>query len=382
MRMASRRVLILVHGLQAGGGERQLALMASGLASFGWAVDILTLSPGGPHWDELRKVRGVTLESVDRSGALDFGVLVRCVRHIARHDVAVVQGWMQPCNTFAALAGMMTRRPVVLGVRTISDAVVGFGPRLYLRSEPLLARLSRGTVVCNSLAGLREWQARRPRTRVMHIPNGLVPPPRALPAPIARPRALRIGMLARLDPVKRHDVVLKALAVVRREGVEATFVNWGAETARQRAALERLARELGVSDDVEFHASYGNVWDALGQIDVFVSASRAEGMSNSLMEAMAAGRVIVATDAGDTRDMLSSPEGPCGFAVDGDADGIAGAILHVSANPGLARSYAATAARKAAHAFSVPAMVQAYESVYTSALSHGEAGIAAPPPMR
>jgi len=189
-------------------------------------------------------------------------------------------------------------------------------------------------------------------------------------------------MLARLDPVKRHDVVLKALAVVRREGVEATFVNWGAETARQRAALERLARELGVSDDVEFHASYGNVWDALGQIDVFVSASRAEGMSNSLMEAMAAGRVIVATDAGDTRDMLSSPEGPCGFAVDGDADGIAGAILHVSANPGLARSYAATAARKAAHAFSVPAMVQAYESVYTSALSHGEAGIAAPPPMR
>jgi glycosyltransferase involved in cell wall biosynthesis len=66
--------------------------------------------------------------------------------------------------------------------------------------------------------------------------------------------------------------------------------------------------------------------------------------------------------------MLHSPEGPCGFVVDDDAQCITDAIAYAAANPEIARSRAAAAARKAARDFSVPAMVRAYELMYEEVL--------------
>src|SRR5207302_8039929 len=139
-----------------GGGERQLAILSSGLVRSGWDVHVLTMTSGGQYWSELSDVQGVTAVSLDRVSRFDFSVLLKCVKYIARHRIRVVQGWMQPCNTFAALAGLITRRPAVLSVRSVEKGIVGFGPRMYMHSELILARLAHGTIVCNSRAAILE----------------------------------------------------------------------------------------------------------------------------------------------------------------------------------------------------------------------------------
>jgi len=349
-------------------------MLAPGLVAAGWDVHVLTMAPGGRYWNEMSATKGVTLQSLDRNGRFDFSVVSKCVDYIARHDIDVVHGWMQPCNTFAALAGVRARRPVVLSVRNVADGIVGFGSRLYMRSEPWLARWSRAVVVSNSKAAMDEWLAHGlPQERLRHIPNGLWPPPRALAAPFAHGEAPRIGMLARLDPIKGHAVVLRALARIVSDGLDVRFVSYGRGTPLQLSRLQSLARELGVAGRAEFRPASASPWDALESIDLFVSASGAEGMSNSLMEAMAAGRVIVATDVGDARAMLTGPGGPSGFLTTPDEAGITDAIRLALANRELAIARA-EAARRAAASFSPSAMVASYERVYAGLLHRASTG--------
>src|SRR5207237_10744904 len=98
----------------------------------------------------------------------------------------------------------------------------------YQPSEPMLARWARATVICNSRTGLAEWLALgMPAARLRHIPNGLPPPQQALSPPFAVAGPLRIGMLARLDPIKGHDLVLRALGILNMRGVDFRFSNWG-----------------------------------------------------------------------------------------------------------------------------------------------------------
>jgi glycosyltransferase involved in cell wall biosynthesis len=370
MQSIANRLLILAPGLNGGGAERQLLLVATGLMNRGWDVHVLTMASGGQYWPELAESERIKLHSLDRRGRWDFSIISESVRYVRRHHIGIVQGWMQPCNTFAALCGWMTRRNVVLGVRTISRAVYGVGPRAYLRSEPMLAKLARATVICNSKAGMSEWLNQGMLAeRLHHIPNGLPLPQRALAPPFSVPGPLRIGMLARVDPVKGHDLVLRALRILKDRGLDFRFSNWG---GGDPAALERLratAHQLGIADRAEFHAACASPWDALESMDVFVSASLAEGMSNSIMEAMAAGRVVVSTDVGDASLILGPSASASGVLFVPTEHALADAIAAVASDRDRAAELGARAKQKAAREFSVVAMVDAYESVYANLAS-------------
>ena len=370
MRAIANRLLILAPSLNGGGAERQLILVATGLMNRGWDVHVLTMASGGKYWAELAESRRIRLHSLDRRGRWDFSIISESARYVRRHQIGIVQGWMQPCNTFAALCGRITRRNVVLGVRTISRAVYGVGPRAYLRSEPVLAKWARASVICNSRAGIMEWLDRgMPAERLHHIPNGLFLPPRPLAPPFASMGPLRIGMLARVDPVKGHDMVLRALGILKDRGLDFRFSNWG---EGEPTAIERLratASELGITERVEFCPACESPWDALESVDVFVSASLAEGMSNSIMEAMAAGRVVVATDVGDASLILGPPASPSGSLFAPTEHALADAIAAVASDRDRAAEFAVRAKQKAASEFSVAAMVDAYESVYADLAS-------------
>jgi len=234
----------------------------------------------------------------------------------------------------------------------------------------LLAKWARATVICNSMVGLMEWrQWGMPAERLHHIPNGLLLPKRPLSPPFASSGPLRIGMLARVDPVKGHDMVLRALGILKARGLSFRFCNWG---DGEPAAIDRLrmtATELGIADRTEFHSASEGPWDALESMDVFVCASLAEGMSNSIMEAMAAGRVVVATDVGDASLMLGPPANPSGVLSAPTEHALADAIAGVAADRARAAELAARAKQTAASEFSVAAMVDAYESVYADLAS-------------
>ena len=106
--------------------------------------------------------------------------------------------------------------------------------------------------------------------------------------------------IANLKAYKGHRYLLEAVARLRSRGRPCTLVLAGA--GEQRCALEQQSARLGI--DVRFLGAHAEVGPLLARADIFVLASLHEGMSNAVMEAMAAGRPIVATDVGGTPELL------------------------------------------------------------------------------
>jgi glycosyltransferase involved in cell wall biosynthesis len=121
-----------------------------------------------------------------------------------------------------------------------------------------------------------------------------------------------VAFVGRLAPIKQVDLLLRALAVVKREipGVRAVIVGDGP----LRRELETLAETLGLGDAVEFAGQRADVPSILEKSRVFVLTSKTEGLSLALMEAMTAGIPAVVSDVGDLRDLVRHEEN--GFLVD------------------------------------------------------------------
>ncbi len=119
----------------------------------------------------------------------------------------------------------------------------------------------------------------------------------------------------RLHPLKGFDVLLKAVAALP--------ASWGAQTrvvilgeGPEREQLERLAQALGMADRVLFTGHVDNVFSYLARADVFVAASRYEGFSLSVAEAMAMGCPCVVTDAGGQAELIRKSGGGCVVPLD------------------------------------------------------------------
>lgn len=149
-----------------------------------------------------------------------------------------------------------------------------------------------------------------------------------------------IGIVARLVPIKAHEVFLAAAAEVARTVPAARFVVAG--DGERRAELEAEARRLGVADRVLFLGWRADLDRIYADLDVVVLTSKNEGSPVALIEAMAAARPVVSTRVGGVPDVIT--DGVTGLLVaDGDASAVASAIVRVLQSPDLARSLAIAA---------------------------------------
>ncbi|MEA3308129.1 MAG: glycosyltransferase, partial [Chloroflexota bacterium] len=214
-----------------------------------------------------------------------------------------------------------------------------------------------------------------PRHKIVVIPNGIDAQAfEHLPAkPQARARlglplnSTLVGTVARLNPVKRLDVLLQATALMN--DVHVVIVGAGPEWER----LKTLRKQLGLADRVHLAGQQSNVPEWLAALDLFALTSDWEGMSNALLEAMAAGLPVVATAVGGTPEVVV--DGETGFLVPPrDPNALAQAIIRLLRDPDLRHQMGeAGRARVAAH-FSVEQMVRKTEALYEKLLA--EKGLA------
>lgn len=304
----------LITDLDVGGAELMLARLVRGLQRRGVRNLVVSMTAPGAVAARIESA-GVRVISLGlRRGAIAPGATVRLRRLLAVERPDIVQTWMYHADLLGILAALPRRRFALVWNLRASNIDMRRYRSLSALVRAACAWLSRipDVVVANAEAGV-DYHARlgyRPRRWVV-IPNGVdteefAPDPeagRSFRREQGIPEAaLVIGLVARRDPMKGHEVFLEAAAslleavpslyvVLAGEGVterDEPFRSWMGNVGRERARRVRL---LGRRDDVR------RIYCAL---DVAVSSSFGEGFPNAVAEAMACGVPVVATDVGDT----------------------------------------------------------------------------------
>ena len=175
-----------------------------------------------------------------------------------------------------------------------------------------------------------------------------------------------IGNIARLDPVKNHEVILRALSRFR-SGTERPYFLLVGE-GEHRPVLESAIRQLDLGEDVRLMGYSNQIADLLNCMDVYVQSSFYEGFSNTILEAMSSGLPIVGTDVGGTGDLFSDRQEGYFFHPTDDST-LAGLLRNFQADPTKSKDMGRAARSRAVEQFSIVRMVRSYEGMYSGLLS-------------
>lgn len=294
--------------------------------------------------------------------------------HILRNrKVKIVHSYLFHANWFGAITGRLARVPgVIASVRNV-DIHTRARDRWACRVVNRLAH----RITANSQA-VRDHVHQNegcPIEKIVVIPNGVdtnrlkrtEPDPSVKEALGSKPGEVLIGTFTRLVWYKGLEELLNAAALIVRSYPSARFLVVGDGPLRQ--PLEEKAKALGLNGTVRF---LGSVPDAssslLPHFDLFVLPSLKEGMSNSLLEAMAAGKPVVATEVGGNPELVI--DGKTGFLVPAkDSEALARAILRLLADQELARSLGEAGRSRVESEFTLEKMVARLEGLYDSLLA-------------
>jgi glycosyltransferase involved in cell wall biosynthesis len=344
------RIARIIARLNVGGPARHAISLSAGLDPTRFATTLIT-GTVGPHEGDLTaeaRARGLTPVVIPELGRrihpthdlVALGKLVTLLRRL-RPDLV---------HTHTAKAGALGRLAARLaGVPTIVHTFHGhvldgyFPPtlsRIFLQIERALARIT-DRILTVSPQVRQDLLARgvgRP-DQVEVVPVGL-DLARFLHGP-ASPARLRdrlaipagaslLGIVGRLVAIKDHPTLFQALALLQSQGPSSHLIVVG--DGERRQALTRLAQDLGLASRIHFLGWRTDLEAILGELDVVICCSRNEGTPVALIEAMAAGVPVLATDVGGVGDLIR--QGETGWLVPpGDPPALSRAIRDLLADP-------------------------------------------------
>ena len=358
-------VFLMTNTLETGGSERQFVTMAHALDRNRFAVSLGCLKPVGPFLSEVEGIRRFA------AGGSLFGLQsmrsrLALSRFLRGQNIAVTQSFDFYSNLMLIPAARLAGVPVVLGSqRQLGDLLT---PGQF-RAQKVMFRLC-DRVVCNSRAaalGLRE--AGIPSHKLAVIPNGLPDElfAAASPALLREPNVVRIGMISRMNhPVKQHDLFLRVASRLAPRIPQAQFVLVG--DGPLRTALEALVGELGLRDRVVFMGDRRDIPAVLAALDITVLPSASESLSNVIMESMAAGIPVVASNVGGNPELVE--HGNTGFLfAPADEGKFAAALETLLAQPELRKQFGAAARERALAEYTIPRVRDRYQNLYLSLLA-------------
>lgn len=339
---------------------------------------VVSLRDIGPVGRELQ-ARGVAVHALGMSSTgLNGLAFLRLVRLIRQLQPAVIQTWLYHGDFFGGLAARFAgRREIVWGIRNTEFAEGASRMTVWImRVCALLSAYVPRVIVCcaESVRAVHvKWGYCSPRMRV--IPNGFVLPNlsqrqqwrRSLRDEVGLGREdLVVGMVARFDPLKNHELFVRAATVVSRLHPQARFMLVGRGIDDTNRELMRWISQSGVPERFVLTGERRDVDRCLAAMDVFCLTSNFEGFPNVVAEAMAMGVPCVVTDAGDASHIV----GDTGWVVPvKDADRLSEVLDRVvTMNPELLRQSGERARRRIEQQFSVGVARQLFEFAYLDAI--------------
>lgn len=295
-------------------------------------------------------------------------------RYINDRHIDIVHTWMVKANIFGVLAARGSRCKVIVSSRRS----LGYWMRPFdLRVYKYLNRHT--TRILANAERVRQFvveKERVPPAKVDVLYNGVdmakyargcgdVSVPRSLGIPDS---AKVIGIVANLRPVKDHALFLRAARMVADAVPDVVFLLVG--TGPLLHDLRSFAAQLGLSDRAFFSAGKGCVQDYLGRMCLGCLSSESEGFSNAILEYMAAGLPVVATDVGGNAEAVE--QGITGYVVPhGGAAALAEPMIKILRDDVLRANMGRAALDRCRSLFEISAAVKRYEEYYAHLLQGG-----------
>ncbi|MGZ8846621.1 MAG: glycosyltransferase [Pyrinomonadaceae bacterium] len=340
-------VLFIIDSFEQGGSERQALQLLRQLHTSGECrVHLACLQNRGPLRADADQLGLGEINEYALTSFYDLNFarqLRRVTRFIKEKGIDVVHTHCFYTNIFGMTGAFLARVPARVTSKGETD---GFRTTMQKSAERMAFRLAHRVVAnCHVVQNQLIREGVSPAKIVQHY-NGLDMERLKVQTGLGREEALAafglppdrrfVTIVANLhNPVKDHPMFLRAAARVRAKVPDAGFVIAGEGELME--GLRELARQLGIQDDVFFIGRCDSVADLLFASDVGVLSSKAEGFANAILEYMAGGLPVVATDVGGAREAIA--EGETGYVVaSGDDETMAERIIELLNEPETSRS--------------------------------------------
>lgn len=375
-------VMLMVNDLGGGGAEQQILELVRGIDKDRFQPIVVTLYPGEALEPKIKEVPDVEYICLERKNKYDFFTLFKVLRLLRQKRVDIIQPFLTPSTFFGLLPALTNRTPVKVvtercGVRVNTH----LGNKLYRKVEDYFTRFA-DHVVPNSGAGssyLIERGIKPDRIKVIY--NGVNFKRLASdPDRVAKiresmglsPDGKVVGITASLSPAKNHATFIEAAQHIHRAIPQTKFAVVG--TGPLLASLENQAKELGLASHVIFFGHQLDIGSYISAFDVACLCSvDHEGCSNALLEAMALGKPVVATDIGGNKELVEN--GETGLLIPlRDPKALADSVLFYLRQPEWAREIGEHARDKIHEYFTLERMVHEYERLYEKAIYQKQNG--------
>lgn len=369
------RIAYVIDELDCGGAEQQLVTLCVGLRKRDHDVHVISVDDRLELRKELDDA-SVPLRVAHRHGRYDLSVLWRLRQVIGAIDPDVVHAYLPTAGLLTPLTRWIgVRAPVLQSERGIND----WRSPLRLRLEDIV-RANVAHITCNADAIKRHLMCveRVPAENITVIYNGIRSDRRSRPADAdleqarqtigAPPTATIAICVANFSPVKQHHVLVRAVAEARVRIGNLFLVLVGRGPLEGR--IRKQIREMGLEGACRVITDCRNPKALLSVSHIGLLVSQLEGCSNALLEAMALGLPVIASDAGGNRELVADGRGGYLCPV-GDASSVARALMRLASDPATARQMGQYNLRQVAERFTDDIMVDQSLALYETILRNG-----------
>lgn len=370
--ISETRVLFVAASLAvSGGAETQLVDLVTCLDRR--FAPTLVCIKGGGELVERAIASGVDTISLGLDGRFNPRILMRLVGLMRRLRPSIVHCTEFNATAWGRVAAMLSGVP-----RIVTAEHSTYRTRWLVRvAVPLCNRLlgprTDAVVACAHVQADVLVSERNPRERVRVIPNGVDPDlytdaddPRLRHEWNIPASRVAVGIIGELRPVKNQEMLLRVAALLRDQGVDAHYVVVG--DGPSRSSLEHTVTESRMDGLVTFLGWRRDVPRVLTGLHVVALSSLSEASPLCILEAMAAGRPVVATDVGDVSRIVV--DGETGFVVPAQDDAaFADRVRRLVENEGLRAAMGAAGRRRVREGFTRVRMIREYERLFDEILA-------------
>lgn len=352
-------VLYIIDSLAHGGAEKQLVLLIRNLDPENFRPHLCTLKPSEGLYDEL-DIPKICLGSISFGHPSIASKVAALSSFIRRHQIRVAQTYFQDPFLLGAMVKPFT------GVKLIGTFLdLGFWRTAGETRKMRMAYPFFSGFIANSQA-VKNHFVQRDRIRAEKIEviyNGVDLGgirPKALEEQIGNP--LVVGIVANLNrPVKRVQDFIQAASIIHGNHPNVQFVIVG--DGHLRPGLENLAQSLGLEHVLRFTGRLADPFEEIRRFSVGVITSETEGFCNAILEYMACGVPVVATEAGGNPELVK--DGESGFLIPvGDVQKLSRQIEKILMDPSLQRGISVVNLACVKDRYSLARMVSDHQAYY------------------